>query len=145
MGAEVIKIEMPNGGDETRKWGPPFKGKDSTYFLSVNRNKKSITLNLKKSEGRDILYELVKKSDVFIENFIPSKLEELKIDYDNLKQQNEKLIYASMSGFPEEGPWRNKGAFDFTIQAMSGLMHCTGDPKGPPFKVGYAVTDVLSG
>lgn len=85
LGAEVIKIELPNGGDETRKWGPPFKGPDSTYFISINRNKKSVTVDLKKPEGVKIIHDLVKKSDIFIENFIPPKTEELEIDYDTLK------------------------------------------------------------
>ncbi len=145
MGAEVIKIEQPGVGDETRKWGPPFRGPDSTYFISVNRNKKSITVDLKSNEGRKIIYDLVSRSDIFMTNFVPSQVEKLMLDYESIKKANQKIIYASVQGFPLDSAWKNKAAFDLTIQAMSGLMHCTGDPEGSPFKVGYAVTDILTG
>lgn len=115
MGAEVIKIEMPQGGDETRKWGPPFIGPDSSYFISINRNKKSMTVDLKKEEGKQIIYDLVKKSDIYIENFTPQVSSSLHLDYDILKQHNEKLIYASVTGFPITSEWRNKPGFDLTI------------------------------
>ncbi|TNV78205.1 hypothetical protein FGO68_gene10343 [Halteria grandinella] len=145
MGAEVIKIEQPGMGDETRKWGPPFRGKDSTYFISINRNKKSITLDLKSEEGLKILNGLVSKADIFMTNFVPNQRSKLQIDYQDFQTINPKLIYASVQGFPQKSIWENKAAFDLTIQAMSGQMHCTGDPDGSPFKVGYAVTDILTG
>eukprot|EP00347_Sterkiella_histriomuscorum_P001924 403370146 len=147
MGAEVIKIEQPGVGDETRKWGPPFKGPDSTYFISINRNKKSITVDLKQHQGKKIVYDLIKaqQNTIFLANFTPSALEKLSIDYEKVKSLNPAMIYGSVQGFPQDSLWKDKAAFDLTIQAMSGLMNCTGDPKGSPFKVGYAVTDVLAG
>ena len=128
LGAEVIKIEQPGVGDETRKWGPPFFGPDSTYYLSINRNKKSMTLDFKDPEGQKIIQDLVRESDIFITNFVPSQIQKLKLDYDRLAGVNPKLIYASVQGFPLHSLWENKAAFDLTIQAMSGIMHCTGDP-----------------
>ncbi|CDW73014.1 formyl-transferase [Stylonychia lemnae] len=147
MGAEVIKIEQPGVGDETRKWGPPFRGKDSTYFISINRNKKSMTVDLKHEQGRQIIYDLVgnQRDTIFLSNFTPSRLDQLAINYESLKKLNQSLIYASVQGFPLDSELKDKAAFDLTIQAMSGLMDCTGDPHGSPFKVGYAVTDVLAG
>jgi crotonobetainyl-CoA:carnitine CoA-transferase CaiB-like acyl-CoA transferase len=148
LGAEVIKVENPTQGDDTRKWGPPFpdkKGTDAYYYMSMNRNKKSMTLNLKKEEGKEVLKELVKSSDIFLHNFIHSKTPDLSVDYDTLSKINPGIIYASVSGYGDKGPMSGKGALDFPIQAMSGLMSITGEKGGSPYKVGFAVTDVMTG
>ena len=147
MGATVIKVENPGKGDDTRRWGPPFPkdGSDAYYYMSMNRNKRSMTLNLKNKESQKILSRLVSDSDVLIHNFLNSKTEGLGMDYPTLSGINPKLIYGSVSGFGDEGPLANKGALDFTIQAMSGLMSITGEKGGSPYKVGYAVTDILTG
>ena len=147
MGATVIKVENPGKGDDTRRWGPPFPkdGSDAYYYMSMNRNKRSMTLNLKNKESQKILSRLVSDSDVLIHNFLNSKTKGLGMDYPTLSGINPKLIYGSVSGFGDEGPLANKGALDFTIQAMSGLMSITGEKGGSPYKVGYAVTDILTG
>ena len=144
LGAEVIKVESFEG-DETRKWGPPYNNSSSTYFLSINRNKKSIALNLKTPEGLQTLYDLAKISDIFLENFSISVAKSLKIDYDTLKLINSRLIYGSVSGYGDKGPLANSPGFDATIQSYSGLMHITGAPDGEPTRVGVAITDVLTG
>jgi len=144
MGAEVIKVEPPEG-DETRKWGPPFIGSDATYYFSINRNKKGLCLDLKKKQGLEVLYKLVEKSDVLVENFAPGVTDRLKIDYNTLSQINPGLIYASLTAYGTTGPWASKPGFDMINQAMSGLLHVTGHRDGPPAKVGVAVTDIISG
>jgi len=144
MGAEVIKVEAPEG-DETRKWGPPFIGNDATYYFSINRNKKGICLDLKKKEALDILYKLVEKSDVVVENFAPGVTDRLKIDYNTLSQLNPKLVYASMTAYGYGGPWSSKPGFDMINQSMSGLLHITGHKDGEPAKVGVAITDIVTG
>lgn len=116
LGCEVIKIEDPKG-DPTREWGPPWHGHDSAYFLSINRNKKSLALNLKESKCREVLYKLVARSDVVVENFVPGITEKLKIDYDTCKQYNSQLVYCSISGFGDFGSKKNYPAFDNLIQA----------------------------
>jgi succinate--hydroxymethylglutarate CoA-transferase len=145
LGAEVIKVE-PLEGDETRKWGPPFKNnRDSTYFLSINRNKKSICMDVRKKEAIEITKELVKKSDIFIENNIPGKIRHYGLDYETLKEINNKLIYVSVSSYGEKGPLKNAPGFDLSIQAFSGLMNITGFKDGPPVKVGYPLCDIMTG
>lgn len=144
LGAEVIKIESFDG-DETRKWGPPFNKGSSTYYLSINRNKKSLCLNLKNPSGLSVLYDLVKKSDIFLENFSSSVPKALKIDYETLKTMNPRLIYGSVTGYGKTGPLAQNPGFDATIQSFSGLMHITGQPDGEPTRVGVAITDVLTG
>src|SRR3989440_11893644 len=131
MGAEVIKIEEPGKGDDTRSW-PPFAGGESTYFMSVNRNKKSVTLNLKAAEGRDLLKRLAKKSDVLLENFRTGTMEKLGLGYATLSKLNPKLIYCAMSGFGESGPESHRGRHDLIVQAESGGMDLTGFADGPP-------------
>lgn len=143
LGAEVIKVEPPEG-DETRRWGPPFKGPDATYYLSINRNKKNLCLDIKKAEGLEIINELIKKSDILVENFAPGVTKKLSIDYNTVKHLNPKLIYASVTAFGTTGPWATKAGFDLVNQAVSGLMHITGEPNGAPQKVGVAVTDVMA-
>ncbi len=145
FGAEVIKIEQPGKGDGTRQWGPPWIGDESAYFLSVNRNKKSVTLNLKTNRGRDILKKLVAKADVLIENFRPGTMERLGLAYENLKRDQPALIYCSISGYGQTGPYRDRPGYDFAIQAQGGVMSITGPTDGEPHKVGVAIVDVTAG
>ncbi|RDW17224.1 CaiB/BaiF CoA transferase family protein [Oceanobacillus chungangensis] len=145
LGAEVIKVEAPGGSDETRKWGPPFQHDTSAYYLSANRNKKSITLDLKSEKGIKIIKQLVKISDVVIHNFKTGTMEKLGIDYDTLSAINHSIVYCSITGFGETGPKKDMPGYDFIIQAMSGLMSITGDEKSGPQKLGVAITDILTG
>ncbi len=144
LGADVIKVESPEG-DETRSWGPPFAGSESAYYLCVNRNKRSIVVNFKTEEGRTIIHELVKRSDVLVENFRPGTLRRFSLDYDTASVINPSLIYCSLTGFGQTGPLRDKPGYDFMIQAMGGLMSITGEPEGEPMKVGVAVADLFAG
>jgi crotonobetainyl-CoA:carnitine CoA-transferase CaiB-like acyl-CoA transferase len=144
MGADVIKIEEPGKGDDTRGW-PPFAGGESTYFMSVNRNKKSITLNLKAPEGRDILKRMVRKSDVLLENFRTGTMEKLGLGYKTLAKVNPRLVYCAMSGFGESGPESHRGGYDLIVQAESGIMDLTGFADGPPVKVGNSIADLVAG
>ena len=142
MGAEVIKIEEPGIGDRTRTMGPHFVAGTSAYFVSVNRNKKSMTLNLKENAGREIFYDLVKKSDVVFDNFRPGVLERLKCDYESLKKVNPKIICCSISAFGQNGPYREMPAFDLSIQALSGVMSYTGEPERAPVRMGIPMGDL---
>lgn len=144
MGADVTKIEAPGLGDETRQWGP-FLGTESTYYLSVNRNKKSLTLNLKHPEGQAIFLALVKEADVLIENFRPGTMDRLGLGYAKLSEVNPRLIYAAVSGFGLTGPYRDKPGYDLLAQAMGGLMSITGEDGRPPVKAGYSIADIGSG
>ena len=144
LGADVIKVESPEG-DETRGWGPPFASGESAYYLCVNRNKRSIVVDFKTEEGRRLLYEAVKQSDVLVENFRPSTLARFSLDYESLAAINPTLIYCSITGFGQTGPLRDKPGYDFMIQAMGGLMSVTGEPDGEPMKVGVAVADLFAG
>ncbi|PYN23695.1 MAG: formyl-CoA transferase, partial [Candidatus Rokuibacteriota bacterium] len=144
MGAEVIKVEEPGKGDDTRSW-PPFVEGESTYFMSVNRNKKSVTLNLKAPEGRRILEALVRKSDVLLENFRTGTMEKLGFGYRALSRLNPRLVYCSVSGFGESGPEAHRAGYDLVIQAESGVMDLTGFPDGPPVKVGNSIADLVAG
>jgi len=158
MGAEVIKIEKPGAGDDARHFGPPFlykketansndsqRERESAFFLSVNRNKRSITLNLKKPECREIVYELVKKCDVVVENFRPGTMKKMGFDYDILKEINPRIIYASISGFGQTGSLREMPGYDLLVQGLSGVMSLTGDPDASPFKVGISIGDLVAG
>ncbi len=144
MGAEVIKIEEPGKGDDTRSW-PPFVGGEATYFLAVNRNKQSLTLNLKAAEGRDLLKRLVKKSDVVLENFRTGTMERLGLGYRTLARVNPRLVYCAISGFGESGPEAARAGYDLIVQAESGLMDITGFEDGPPVKVGTSIADLVAG
>jgi crotonobetainyl-CoA:carnitine CoA-transferase CaiB-like acyl-CoA transferase len=144
MGAEVIKIEEPGKGDDTRSW-PPFKGGEATYFMSVNRNKKSLTLNLKTPAGQKILRALVAKSDVLVENFRPGTMEKLGFGYAALARVNPRLVYCSISGFGESGPEAARAGYDLVVQAESGIMDLTGFADGPPVKVGNSIADLVAG
>jgi crotonobetainyl-CoA:carnitine CoA-transferase CaiB-like acyl-CoA transferase len=145
LGAQVIKVERPGVGDETRAWGPPFASDLSAYYLACNRNKRGITLDLAQPEGLNLFHELVRRSDVLIENFKFSSAEKLGLTPEKLLEINSRLIVCSISGFGRTGPWSDLPGYDFAIQALSGLMSITGPAEGPPYKVGVAVTDVLTG
>ncbi len=145
MGARVIKVETPAGGDDTRGWGPPFLGGESTYFMSVNRNKESLTLNLKDDRGREILGRLLARADVLVENFRPGIMDRLGFAYGVVHDRYPRLIYASISGFGQDGPYRERTAYDLILQGMGGLMGMTGEEGGPPVKIGVAITDICAG
>ena len=145
MGARVIKVEQPGRGDDTRAWGPPFVGSETAYFLSINRNKESVTLDFKTPEGRDILDRLAARSDVLVENFRPGALARQGLDYRTLAARYPKLIYCSISGFGQDGPRRDQPGYDAVIQAEGGLMSVTGDADGPAFRVGVAIADLVAG
>jgi crotonobetainyl-CoA:carnitine CoA-transferase CaiB-like acyl-CoA transferase len=145
LGAEVLKIERHGGGDETRAWGPPFVGPLSAYFLSCNRNKRGLAIDLAQAEGRQLLLDLARHSDVLLENFRAASADRLGLDPQTMLGANPQLIICSISGFGRTGPWRDLPGYDFAIQALSGLMSITGPAEGPPCKVGVAVTDVLTG
>ncbi|MFC7745988.1 CaiB/BaiF CoA transferase family protein [Lentibacillus kimchii] len=145
LGAEVTKVEAPGGSDETRKWGPPFQNGVSAYYLSANRNKKSITLDLKSDEGQQAILDLVRDSDVIVNNFKTGTMQRLGLDYETLAAINPGIIACSITGFGETGPYQNRAGYDFIIQAMSGLMSITGDQESGPQKVGVAITDILTG
>jgi crotonobetainyl-CoA:carnitine CoA-transferase CaiB-like acyl-CoA transferase len=145
MGAEVIKIESIDTGDETRGWGPPFVEGESAYYLCANRNKQGITLNLKSEQGIEILQKLILDADVVIQNFKPGTLQRLGFGYEEMKKWNKGIILASISGFGSTGPYSHLPGYDYIIQAMSGLMSITGDKDAEPVKVGVAIADVLTG
>lgn len=145
MGARVIKIERPGRGDDTRAWGPPFIGGESSYFLSVNRNKESVTLNFKHPEGRELLGRLIAKADVLVENFRPGTLDAAGLSYEALAPTRPRLIYCSISGFGQTGPRRDQPGYDAVVQAEGGLMSITGDADGPPYRLGVAIADLVSG
>ena len=145
LGAEVIKVERPGSGDETRSWGPPFVGSLSAYFLSCNRNKRSVALDLAQDAGQDIFQQLVARSDVLLENFRADSLDRIGLLPEWLHRINPRLIICSISGYGRTGPLKDVPGYDFAIQAFSGLMSITGPKEGPPSKVGVAVTDVLTG
>ena len=145
LGAEIIKIEEPVSGDESRTYGPPFVNGESAYFLSINRNKKSCAINLKTPEGIALIRELALKSDVLIENFRPGTLKKFGLSYEELKKQNPGLIYCAITGFGQTGPDSHRPGYDLIIQGESGVMDITGDPDGPPTKVGTSIADLLTG
>ncbi len=144
-GADVVKIEIPGTGDDTRGWGPPYIGDQSAYFLSINRNKRSITLNLRNPKGREVFMEMAKSADVIVENFTPGVTSRLGIDYDSVKAINPGIIYCSISGFGQTGPYREKPAYDQVMQGLGGIMSLTGEPDGSPVKMGVALTDIGAG
>ena len=145
MGAEVIKVEPPPFGDDSRQWGPPFIGGISTYFLSINRNKKSLGLNLKSEEGRRILWKLLERADVLLENFRPGVLDKLGFGYEAVSKVNPRTVYCSISGFGQTGPSRDRPGYDVIAQGESGMMDLTGYPDGPPTKLGTSLADVVTG
>ncbi len=149
LGADVIKVEQPGTGDGTRQWGPPWHGTGeavlSAYYISINRNKRSVTLNLKTEAGRALARELAVRSQVVVENFMVGQMAAFGLGYDDLRARNPALVYCSITGFGQTGPYRDRPGYDYVIQAMSGLMSITGEPDGPPTKVGVAISDVIAG
>lgn len=145
LGAEVVKIEVPGTGDESRAYGPPFVNGESFYFLSLNRNKDSVTLNLKHERARDILRRLVERSDVFVHNSMPGPMERLGFSYPDVRAVNPRIIYCAISGFGQSGPERDRPALDMMAQALSGLMYLSGAAESPPVRSGAAVSDVTAG
>jgi glutaryl-CoA transferase len=145
LGAEVVKIEQPGVGDDTRGWGPPFVGGESAYFLCVNRNKKSLTIDLKSAEGISLVRLLAERADVLIENFRPGAMDLFGLGYDQLHAANSRLIYASLSGFGADGPMADVPGYDLIVQAWGGLMSITGTAESGPMKVGVAIIDLVAG
>ena len=144
LGADIIKVEMPVTGDDARHFGP-YMNDESAYFMSLNRNKRSITLNLKSEKGKAVLLEMIMKVDVLVENFRPGTMEKLGLGYDVLSKLNPKLIYAASSGYGHTGPYSKRAAYDAVVQAMGGLMSITGPEGGPPTRVGTSVGDITAG
>src|SRR5712692_1477794 len=145
LGAEVIKVEKPGSGDETRAWGPPFVKGLSYYFLSLNRSKKSITLNLKSPAAQKIIRQLVQDSDILVESLRPGTLSKFKLDYPSLRKINKALVYCSISGFGQTGPYRDRSGYDIVAFAMSGIMNSTGEEDRPPIRVSVPVADIAAG
>jgi formyl-CoA transferase/CoA:oxalate CoA-transferase len=145
MGARVIKVEQPGKGDDTRAWGPPFINGESAYFLSINRNKESLTLDLKDPGARRVLDALLDRADVLVENFRPGTMERLGLGYDDMAAKRPRLVYCSISGFGQTGPRRSEAGYDAVVQAEGGLMSVTGNADGPPFRLGVAISDIASG
>ena len=145
MGARVIKIEQPGRGDDTRAWGPPFVGSESAYFLSVNRNKESLALDLKKPGARGVIDRLLERADVVVENFRPGTMDRLGFGYAAVHSRHPRIVYCSISGFGQNGPRRDEAGYDAVVQAEGGLMSITGEAAGPPFRLGVAIADIVSG
>lgn len=145
MGARVIKVEQPGKGDDTRAWGPPFQGTESAYFLSINRNKESVTLDFKHPDGRRILNELIAWADVLVENFRPGTLDKLGLDGATLTARHPRLVYCSISGFGHTGPRREEPGYDAVMQGEAGLMSITGPSDGSAYRLGVAIADVATG
>ncbi|XP_029108128.1 succinyl-CoA:glutarate CoA-transferase isoform X2 [Scleropages formosus] len=145
LGAEIIKVERPGSGDDTRAWGPPFLGDESVYFLSVNRNKKSIAVNLKDPRGAKLILELAGVCDVLVENYIPGKLSEMGLGYEDVQKVAPRLVYCSITGYGQTGPMSQSPGYDSIASAVSGMMHITGPEDGEPVRPGVAMTDLATG
>jgi formyl-CoA transferase len=145
LGAEIIKIEEPDSGDETRQRGPPWKGGESAYYLCANRNKRSAAVNLMHDAGQRIDRDLAARADVLVENFLPAKMAGWGLGYEDLRRKNPRLVYCSITGYGQEGLFSERPGYDFIIQAEGGIMSITGPAQGPPSKVGAAVVDITAG
>jgi formyl-CoA transferase len=145
LGAEVIKVEQPGKGDDTRVFAPPYQGDQAAYFLSINRNKRSITLDMKSEAGKAVLWRLIEKSDILVENFRPGAMQRLGFGYDAVKKRRPAMIYASISGFGQTGPQKDRPGYDVIVQGEAGIMDITGPEGGAPYKVGAAIGDLVSG
>jgi formyl-CoA transferase/CoA:oxalate CoA-transferase len=145
LGARVIKVEHPGKGDDTRHWGPPFLGDESAYFLSINRNKESVTLDFKHPDGRAVLERLLDRADVLVENFKPGTLDRAGFGWDAVHPRWPRLVYASISGYGQTGPRRSEAGYDAVIQAEGGLMSVTGESDGPAYRLGVAISDIVAG
>ncbi|MBV8152056.1 MAG: CoA transferase [Candidatus Eremiobacteraeota bacterium] len=145
LGADVVKVEEPLKGDDTRRWGPPFVGEDAAYYLAINRSKRSIAVDLRSGEGREVILALARTADVVVENFRAGVIERLGLGYETLRSQNPKLVMLRISGFGEAGPLQGAAAMDLIAQAYGGVMSLTGVEDGPPLKAGFAVADLTAG
>ena len=151
LGANVIKVERPLTGDDSRNLGPPYldrklkNPKESAYFLSVNRNKNSVTIDFTKKEGQKLAKKIISKCDILVENFRANNLEQYGLDYKSIKKINPKIIYCSITGFGQNGPYSSRGGYDYLVQAMGGIMSITGEEKGNPTKIGVGVSDIITG
>ena len=145
MGAEVIKVEQPGKGDDTRAFAPPYQGDQAAYFLSINRNKRSITLDMKSEAGKAVLWRLIEKSDILVENFRPGAMDRLGFGYEAVRKRRPALVYASISGFGQTGPQKDRPGYDVIVQGEAGIMDITGPEDGAPYKVGAAIGDLVSG
>jgi formyl-CoA transferase len=145
LGADVIKIERPGEGDDTRAFAPPFQGDQAAYFLSINRNKRSVTLDMKSERGKDVLWRLVERSDVVVENFRPGAMDRLGFGYDAVRARRPAMVYCSISGFGDTGPQKDRAGYDVIVQGEAGIMDLTGPRDGPPHKVGASIADLVSG
>ena len=144
LGADVVKVERPGSGDDTRQWGPPFAGTESAYYMCLNRNKRSVTVDLKSQAGRDLVRRLALESDVLVENFKTGTLDRMGLGFDSLREENPGLIYCSVTGFGHTGPDAGQPGYDFAVQGRGGIMSLTGEIDGPPMKVGLAIVDVTA-
>jgi crotonobetainyl-CoA:carnitine CoA-transferase CaiB-like acyl-CoA transferase len=146
LGADVVKIERPGSGDDLRSWGPPWtEDHESVYFVAVNRNKRSVALDLKSAEGRDVFLRLVREADVVVENFRPGTMQGLGLGWEELRGANPRLVFVSLSAYGSSGPYRDLPGYDIVVQAIGGVMSVTGEPEGRPMRVGVAIVDILSG
>ncbi|THF56212.1 CaiB/BaiF CoA transferase family protein [Pseudothauera rhizosphaerae] len=149
LGAEVIKVERPGSGDDTRAWGPPWfeagGRREAAYYLATNRNKQSVAIDITRPDGQELVRQLAREADVVIENYKVGGLAKYGLDYGSLRAENPRLVYCSITGFGQDGPYAERPGYDFLLQAMGGLMSLTGEPDGPPQKVGVALTDILTG
>ena len=145
LGADVVKVEQPGTGDDTRQWGPPFQGDEAAYFLSVNRNKRSLAVDLKSPEGLAVVRDLARRADVVVENFRPGTAARLGLGYDDLAAENPGLVYASISGYGQTGPDAHRAGYDAIAQARSGIMSVTGETEGAPVRVGVSSADLVAG
>ena len=151
LGANVIKVERPDTGDDSRNLGLPYldnqndESKESAYYLSVNRNKHSVTIDLTKKEGQKLAKKIIKKCDVLVENFRAGNLKQYGLDYESVKKINPKIIYCSITGFGQNGPYASRGGYDYLVQAMGGIMSITGEKNGLPTKIGVGVSDIITG
>jgi crotonobetainyl-CoA:carnitine CoA-transferase CaiB-like acyl-CoA transferase len=145
LGAEIIKVERPDGGDDTRSWGPPWTAGASTYYLTANRNKKSVCLDLSLDSDRQMAFKLAQRADVLVENFMPGSMEKWGLGYEQIRGSNPRLIYCSITGFGSTGEASKIPGYDFVVQAMSGIMSITGESNGPPLKIGAALIDMICG
>ena len=145
LGAEVIKVERPGAGDDSRSFAPPYQGDQSAYFLSINRSKRGVAIDLKSERGREILWRLIAESDVLVENFRPGAMDRLGMGYEAVRAARPSIVYASISGFGDTGPQRNRPGYDVIVQGEAGIMDLTGQSDGPPQKVGTSIADLVSG
>ena len=145
MGADVVKVEKPNGGDDARRMGPPFINGESAAFLGINRNKRSIVVDMRTDDGREIVQNLARRSDILLQNFRPGSLERMGLGYEQVREINPAIVYCTISGFGSTGPYARRGGFDLVAQGMSGLMSVTGHPGAPPAKVGVPICDLNAG